>query len=245
MDVNKKSRYVRITLPKDSRNTRKALNLTEVQVFGTAASQPPQANQADPFAGNPATASTANPAPKADPFARTNSTSSNPNARKGTITNLATGQPTRQSSDAYPPYGDSGKAVDGNTDATFKFDAKNSITHTKDEKSPWWEVDLGEVYDISHIVIWNRLDCCWERLDDYIVTISELPIRLRSSTDYAGVPTSDPTTPNITGVGTWSASLKSQSLGDLGRKGRYVRITLPQGKDPKPLALTEVQVFGK
>ncbi|MBI4584373.1 MAG: DUF1553 domain-containing protein [Planctomycetes bacterium] len=59
-----------------------------------------------------------------------------------------------QSSTDYD--GPAALAIDGNTDGRYA-EAK-STTHTKNEKDPWWEVDLGEAKPIDQIVIWNRAD---------------------------------------------------------------------------------------
>ena len=43
----------------------------------------------------------------------------------------------------------------------------NSITHTCNDESPWWEVDLGlgEQFVISSVLLFNRWDdCCRKQL---------------------------------------------------------------------------------
>ena len=46
-------------------------------------------------------------------------------------------------------------AIDGNTSGDFE---KKSTTHTQQENSPWWEVDLGAEQAIESVVVWNRTD---------------------------------------------------------------------------------------
>ena len=46
-------------------------------------------------------------------------------------------------------------ANDGNTNGDY---AKKSVSHTGQAKDPWWEVDLGKVYSLSNIIVWNRMD---------------------------------------------------------------------------------------
>ena len=46
-------------------------------------------------------------------------------------------------------------ANDGNTNGDY---AKKSVSHTGQAKNPWWEVDLGKVYSLSNIIVWNRMD---------------------------------------------------------------------------------------
>jgi hypothetical protein len=36
----------------------------------------------------------------------------------------------------------------------------------------WWQVDLGSKKNISQIIIYNRTDCCANRLSNYQVSIS-------------------------------------------------------------------------
>jgi hypothetical protein len=37
----------------------------------------------------------------------------------------------------------------------------------------WWQVDLGSQKKISQIIIYNRTDCCVDRLSNYQVSISD------------------------------------------------------------------------
>ena len=46
-----------------------------------------------------------------------------------------------------------------------------SVTHTNRQGAQWWEVDLGRVYKIHHIVIYGRTDCCSERIQGARVSI--------------------------------------------------------------------------
>ena len=59
------------------------------------------------------------------------------------------------------------RAIDGNTAAEY---GKNSVTHTNTQAYPWWQVDFGEVKDISRIHIWNRKEV-GDRLAEAIVEI--------------------------------------------------------------------------
>lgn len=44
----------------------------------------------------------------------------------------------------------------------------NSFTHTNcGDATPWWEVDLQDVFTITSLKIVNRLDCCGGRLHDF------------------------------------------------------------------------------
>ena len=61
-------------------------------------------------------------------------------------------------------------AIDGNTNGDFR--AAKSTTHTKNEKNPWWQVELKDEASIDRIVVWNRTDGeVGNRLKGYRVSI--------------------------------------------------------------------------
>jgi len=70
---------------------------------------------------------------------------------------------TSQSSDYSKNKGRSNRAVDGNTDGKW---SGNSITHTKHPSTinPWWQVNLKGGHRISKVVVYNRTDCCSQRI---------------------------------------------------------------------------------
>jgi hypothetical protein len=148
------------------------------------------------------------------------------------LTNLALGRLTTQSS-LSSGGGPSGNAVDGNTDGTF---GNGSVTQTSGKTATsWWQVDLGSSGTVTEIILWNRTDCCAERLSDYWVFVSETPFNANDT----------PATLQ-TRAGTWSTHLTAQpnpiaalSLPNL--KARYVRVQLAA---PGILSMAEVQVMG-
>jgi len=151
--------------------------------------------------------------------------------------NLALGKPTKQSSTAFG--GDSGRAVDGNKDGNY---FNNSMTHTADESSAWWEVDLGAVYDLDRIVVWNRTDdCCWERLQNFLVITSAKPFFQNSTGGMNGDGYINRT------HNAWTKGKKSVTFDIAGSgqpsKARYVRINLIGEVEDRPLSLAEVEVF--
>jgi hypothetical protein len=81
--------------------------------------------------------------------------------------NLALGKPASQSSRSQfsTPAGAQG-AVDGVKNGGFGF-------HTSLEPNPWWQVDLGAVQVLDHVVIFNRQDCCAERARTLHVLLSD------------------------------------------------------------------------
>jgi hypothetical protein len=137
-------------------------------------------------------------------------------------TNVARGKPTAQSTTDYG--GEASRAVDGSIDGAF---FSGSVTHTATAANQWWMVDLGATYRIESIAVYNRTDCCAERLNATLA---------------------------VTGTPGWpSGSLAYQS--QIGTQpvsqfrvanpgavyGRYVYV-IQNGSEP--LSLTEVVVMG-
>lgn len=91
--------------------------------------------------------------------------------------NIAAGKPTEQSSTAFG--GSSFRAVDGITNGNY-FGTSLSVTHTDTETSPWWEVDLGTSSALYSVNLFNRTDCCTDRLSNFYVFISDKPFGSRS-----------------------------------------------------------------
>jgi subtilisin family serine protease len=147
-------------------------------------------------------------------------------------TNLAAGKAATQSS-TLVGYGASGagNAVDGNTDGNF---FNGSVTHTNSEANAWWQVDLGSSASITSVAVWNRTDCCADRLSDYWVFVSDTPYNAGD------------TPATLQGrAGTWSThqigAPSPLSTITLGAQGRYVRVQLGNSNF---LSLAEVQVMG-
>src|SRR5437762_10486256 len=79
--------------------------------------------------------------------------------------NVAKGRDATQSSlfqnaVSYSPS----RAVDGNTSGSA-----SAISSTEKNANAWWLVDLGDTYSIAEIKIWNREDCCQDRLKNFYV----------------------------------------------------------------------------
>jgi hypothetical protein len=145
-------------------------------------------------------------------------------------TNVALGKLTSQSS-TLPGSSGPAVAVDGNTDGNF-FDG--SVTHTNLDTNAWWQVDLGGSSTVNSITLWNRTDCCGDRLSDYWVFVSDTPFL---STDTPA------TLQNRTGTfGSHQTTAPNPSTSiPVGAKGRYVRVQLSGINN---LSLAEVQVLG-
>jgi F5/8 type C domain len=82
------------------------------------------------------------------------------------VLNVAQGKVATQSSTDYG--GLAGRAVDGNTSGVF---SQGSVTSTLSQNNPWWSVDLGQSRFVLSVDIFNRSDCCTERLNGAIVEL--------------------------------------------------------------------------
>lgn len=144
-----------------------------------------------------------------------------------TPVNIAFNQTATQSSTANS--GEASRAVDGVTDGLW---GNGSVTHTESTLQPWWEVDLGSVQEIGGISLWNRTDCCKERLSNYFIFISETPFLSEDPSELSGQP------------GVFNLFETTYPDPDrtivINQSGRYVRIQL-QGTNP--LSLAEVEVW--
>jgi hypothetical protein len=78
------------------------------------------------------------------------------------------------------------RAIDNKTDGAF---SKNSVTHTKTEKNPWWELNLKSAQSISDIVIWNRTDGdVYKRLNGAVVELLDQNKKVVWKTTLAKAP---------------------------------------------------------
>ena len=61
------------------------------------------------------------------------------------------------------------RAIDGNTDGVYP---NGSVSHTETgDLMPLWRLDLLDTFPLTRIVLWNRTDCCSERLSDFNVSV--------------------------------------------------------------------------
>ena len=143
--------------------------------------------------------------------------------------NLAPDGTATQSS-TRPAGGAAIRAIDGNIDGQF---FNNSVTHTRNDPQPWWEVDLGNIADITSINLYNRTDCCANRATNYHVFVSDVPfVGTTVAASQAQLGVLDLFDPGQIGRPTTRM---------VNRTGRYVRVQKAGGGN---LSLAEVQVFG-
>ncbi|KQZ10913.1 hypothetical protein ASD23_01825 [Agromyces sp. Root1464] len=136
-------------------------------IAGLTLAATPAANAANATnAANPA-----NPANAAEPSAASASTDD-------PFANATVSQSSKLDGDASPSWGPE-LAIDGDTSGVSP-----AISHTALEANPWWQADLGSVVDVESVVVWNRTDCCSNRLASFSVFLSAEPF---TSTDPAVV----------------------------------------------------------
>ena len=148
-------------------------------------------------------------------------------ATPGGVSDLALGKAATQSSNPFG--GDPSRAVDGNTDGNW---AHGSVTHTDRDLYAWWQVDLGAVGAIGSVDVWNRTDCCSERLSGFYVFVSDAPF---ASTDLTA-------TLSQSGVSSYfvAGTAGSPTSIPVSRSGRYLRVQLNR---QEYLSIAEVQVW--
>ena len=66
------------------------------------------------------------------------------------------------------PGGEAEKAIDGNRDGAY---ANQSVTHTNNANGEWWMVKFPKKQESGSIHLWNRADCCGDRLSNAVVEI--------------------------------------------------------------------------
>ena len=99
--------------------------------------------------------------------------------------NIARTGKASQSSTDYG--GEPQRAIDGNTNGDYF--AASSTTHTKQENSPWWEVDLDSERPIDRIVVWNRTDGdVGSRLANFKVLVLDKDRKTRWQQEIAASP---------------------------------------------------------
>ena len=89
-----------------------------------------------------------------------------------TLSNLALGKPSSQSS-TYG-VGEARYANDGNPSGSSPWTA--DLQHTQSEANPWWEVNLGSVQQIDQIDIYNRSNGNQNRLNNFYILVSATPM---------------------------------------------------------------------
>jgi hypothetical protein len=150
----------------------------------------------------------------------------------GIPTNIALGKTASQSSTDFG--GLAARTNDDNTNGNYLAGA--SVNHTGFQVRPWWQVDLGSQRLVNSVEVYNRTDCCTNRLNAFYIVVSSNPLPATFSLaalsapgvsfqTYSGGPFTTPQTLTFPG----------------GATGRYVRLW---SQDTNYLHVAEVKVMG-
>ena len=144
--------------------------------------------------------------------------------------NLSLGKETQQSS--TKASGNSSLAVDGILTGGDPW--KGEIQHTQNEAQPWWQVDLGQVSQVSEIHLFNRTNCCQDRLRDFVILLSESAFPANASLDQLLA------TPSIEAI-PYDGEGQPTYIFPMETKARFVRVQL---RGQRSLHMAEVAVLG-
>ena len=148
------------------------------------------------------------------------------------VINLALGKSASQST-VYG-LGIASVAVDGDKDGTRGPWENASIAHTTQENRPWWQVDLDTLARITQIRLYNRTDCCKNRLRDFYLLFSDQPFAPEATLDELLVDPNVSVVPQVAAVG------DSLYL-DVDEAARYVRL---QVSFTTLLHFAEIEIYG-
>jgi hypothetical protein len=156
----------------------------------------------------------------------------NPAAPNVAVTDLALNG-TATASPAYDTNHQAAAAIDGSTMGYYD---QNQMYISQDNlgTNDWWQVDLGTSAQISLIQLFNRWDCCANRLTNVSVFVSQAPfasVSLAATRGQAGVQEFF-----ISGAGGLIPQIPMST------QGRYVRVQL--NDNVNALQLAEVRVMG-
>lgn len=145
------------------------------------------------------------------------------------LENLALRGTATQSSTQAGDFG-AANAIDGDLSGD---DGSGSMNHTGLDNEAWWELDLGRVYDLESVRLWNRTDCCADRLRDVHLFVSDAPFVSQGVAATQAQPGVSET--YMPGPAAHQTDIP------VGRTGRFLRVQL---NGSGYLHLGEVQAFG-
>ena len=73
------------------------------------------------------------------------------------------------------------------------------VATTNNEAQAWWQVDLGTMAAVGSVEVWNRTDCCPERLSNFNVMLLDANQATVASVNVTG-PGGTPTTVAVSGA---------------------------------------------
>jgi len=101
-------------------------------------------------------------------------------------TNLAIAGTASQSSyygGSSSVYSEPSNAIDGSRDGVF-WNGSSSCTDSQPDS--WWRVDLGGRFRLDEIRIFNRSDCCPERLSNFRLSVEDGGVEIWGQDFYVG-----------------------------------------------------------
>ncbi len=128
---------------------------------------------------------------------------------------------TASQSSTYNGSSPAWKAIDGDTNGRWP------TACTGKDNRPWWRVDLGSVKMVHSVNLWNRTDCCGNRLKNYKVQLDPDDCRFDNKVTVANISNQIAGSPTTHNFATQPA--------------RCVRVKL---KESNYLQLAEVEVMG-
>ncbi|XP_077349871.1 pentraxin fusion protein-like [Lithobates pipiens] len=145
------------------------------------------------------------------------------NPEPGAFNIARTGEASESSVfDLSSPRNDAYKAIDSVKDTKWH---NGFCSHTNNDHSPWWRLDMKQRYKVNTVVLTGRSDAAMERLMGAEVRIGNSPV---NKNPVCGTVTqiTDPTT-------TFSCN---------GMEGRYVSVVIPGRSEY--LTICELEVYG-
>lgn len=131
------------------------------------------------------------------------------------------------------------RAIDGDIEGAW---GGNSVTHTGNDQNAYLDIALNEAYArtvIGKLELWNRTDCCKERLQNFRIFVSDTPF---SSTNLNETLTQVANSRGAIFMLNHPGAVDNFARFDLARTGRYIRIQL---NGTGILSLAEVRVVPK
>lgn len=117
-------------------------------------------------------------------------------------------QNTTYSGYTNPPF-----AIDGNRDGYWW---NNSCTVTGNVQGSWWQVALANPSLVNEVVVWNRSDCCGDRLSSFRIDVlngTNIVFSQSYHTDRAQVPLGGHVRMRIPGPGVNATAVKVSNIG--------------------------------
>ncbi|NRB65234.1 MAG: discoidin domain-containing protein, partial [Saprospiraceae bacterium] len=124
------------------------------------------------------------------------------------------------------------KAIDGNTSGNAM---NGEVTHTQLDTEAWWQAEFDALKQVHKVKVYNRTDCCSERLSDFYVFVSKVPFGTSTLSELLA------DTNNITSIYTSGQASEITTLDFNGAIGKYIRVQLV---GTNYLSIAEVEING-